>query len=87
MDDTRRRLDRPGTLALRLIDAGHPASAAIEYAGRFPSWRSAAPEALAAFGTATASLWREIAEQDHTPWKRATADRATSLARALSTNL
>ncbi|MFI0894851.1 hypothetical protein [Streptomyces sp. NPDC020983] len=73
----------PGALALRLINAGHPASAAIGYAGRFPSWRDAAPEALAAFATATASVWREIAEQDGTEGKRAMADHAAELASAL----
>lgn len=73
----------PGALALRLMDAGHPAEAAIEFAGRFPSWRGAAPEALAAFGTATASLWREIAEQDEALWKRAMAEQAMAMARAL----
>ena len=76
----------PGALALRLMDAGHAVGAAIEFAGRFPSWRGAAPEALAAFGAATASLWREIAEQDDTVWKRAMAEQATTLARALATN-
>ncbi|WP_327293303.1 aminoglycoside phosphotransferase [Streptomyces sp. NBC_01198] len=76
----------PGALALRLMEAGHPVGAAIESARRFPSWRSAAPEALTAFGTATASLWREIAEQDHAPWKRAMAGQAATLERALSTN-
>jgi hypothetical protein len=77
----------PGALALRLMDAGHTVETAVAFADRFPSWRRAAPEALTAFGTATASLWREIAEQDHTPWKRAMAERATTLARTLSTNL
>ncbi|CAG6396931.1 hypothetical protein NMG29_38520 [Streptomyces cocklensis] len=60
------------------MDAGHPASAALAFADRFPSWRGAAPEALAAFGTATASLWREITEQDGTAWKRAMAEHATA---------
>ncbi|MFF7155285.1 aminoglycoside phosphotransferase [Streptomyces sp. NPDC008139] len=76
----------PGALALRLMHAGHLAEAAIEFANHFPSWRDAAPEALAAFGTATASLWREIAEQDEAPWKRAMAEQATALARALNTS-
>lgn len=44
------------------MDAGHPASAALAFADRFPSWRGAAPEALAAFGTATASLRHDAAE-------------------------
>ncbi|WP_333769609.1 aminoglycoside phosphotransferase [Streptomyces sp. IBSBF 2435] len=77
----------PGALALRLMDAGHPVESALECANRFPSWRDAAPEALAAFGTATASLWREIAEQDEALWKRAMAEQATVLARALGTSL
>ena len=77
----------PGALALRLLEAGHPVEAAIEFANYFPSWRDAAPEALAAFGTATASLWREITEQDEAPWKRAMAEQATVLARTLDTNL
>ncbi|MDD1064004.1 aminoglycoside phosphotransferase [Streptomyces cocklensis] len=77
----------PGALALRLIEAGHPVGAAMEFANHFPSWRDAAPEALTAFGAATASLWREIAEQDHAPWKRAMAEQATSLAHALDTRL
>jgi hypothetical protein len=77
----------PGTLALRLMEAGHPVGASIEFARRFPSWRDAAPEALSAFGTATASLWREIAEQDDKAWKRAMAEHASTLARALGKNL
>ncbi|NUS16576.1 MAG: aminoglycoside phosphotransferase [Streptomyces sp.] len=77
----------PGALALRLMDAGHPVEAAVDFACRFPSWRSAAPEALAAFGTATASLWREIAGQDGSVWKRALAEHAMTLARALGADL
>jgi hypothetical protein len=76
----------PGALALRLMEAGHPVGAAIEFARDFPSWRDAAPEALAAFGTATASLWREIAEHDKAPWKRSMAQQATALAHALDTD-
>lgn len=76
----------PGALALRLMEAGHPVEAAIDFASRFRSWRDAAPEALAAFGTATASLWREIAEQDGTSWKRTMAEQASVLARTLGTN-
>ncbi|SEO35492.1 protein kinase family protein [Actinacidiphila rubida] len=74
----------PGALALRLMEAGHPVAAALDFAGRFPSWRAAEPEALAAFGTATSALWREIAEADTTQWKRGMAERATMLAHALS---
>ncbi len=73
----------PGALALRLMDAGHPVDAAVDFAGRFSSWRGAEPEALAAFGAATAALWREIAEEDGTPWKLGMAKRAAMLAHAL----
>ncbi len=68
----------PGTLALRLMDAGHPAENAIAFAGRFPSWRNTDPEALTAFGSASAALWREIAEEDPTPWKQGMAKRAAA---------
>ncbi|MEW2519024.1 aminoglycoside phosphotransferase [Actinacidiphila alni] len=73
----------PGALALRLMEAGHPAEDAIDFAARFPSWRQAPPEALAAFGAATAVLWREIAEQDDAEWKRTMAERAAVLAEHL----
>ncbi|EFK98221.1 aminoglycoside phosphotransferase [Streptomyces sp. SPB78] len=73
----------PGALALRLMDAGHPVEAAISFADRFPSWRNARPEALAAFGAATAALWAEIAEGDGTPWKVGMAEQAATLASAL----
>ncbi|WP_234367614.1 phosphotransferase family protein [Streptomyces pluripotens] len=74
----------PGALALRLMDAGHPVEAAVAFAGRFPSWRDAEPEALAAFGAATSALWREIAEEDGTPWKQGMAERAATLAHVLA---
>jgi Ser/Thr protein kinase RdoA (MazF antagonist) len=73
----------PGALALRLMEAGHSTVAAVAFAGRFPSWREAEPEALAAFGAATATLWREIAEGDGTAWKLGMAERAAALARFL----
>ncbi|WP_371777725.1 aminoglycoside phosphotransferase [Streptomyces sp. NBC_01438] len=74
----------PGTLALRLMEAGHPAESAVGFAGRFPSWQAAEPEALAAFGAATAALWREIGAEDGTPWKRTMLEQAATLARALA---
>ncbi|MFF1416706.1 aminoglycoside phosphotransferase [Streptomyces sp. NPDC058280] len=77
----------PGALALRLMEAGHPVAAAVAFAGRFPSWREAEPEALAAFGAATAALWREIGTGDRTPWKRALLEQAATLARALDGSL
>ncbi|MFC9608625.1 hypothetical protein ACFTTN_35000 [Streptomyces niveus] len=59
------------------------AEAAVAFAGRFPSWREAEPEALAAFGTATAALWNEIADEAEAPWKRDMALHAKALAHAL----
>jgi hypothetical protein len=77
----------PGALALHLMNAGHPVEAAVDFAGHFRSWQSAEPEALAAFGAATAALWREIAEGDETEWKRSMAEQAATLACALDTDL
>ncbi|MFS7874704.1 hypothetical protein ACEYXF_15460 [Streptomyces asiaticus] len=56
---------------------------AVVFAGRFPSWQNADPEALATFGTAVAALWREIAEESPTPWKQQMAKQAAVLALAL----
>jgi hypothetical protein len=77
----------PGALALYLMNAGHPVEAAVDFAGHFPSWRSAELEALAAFGAASAALWREITEGDDTQWKRSMAEQAATLAHALGANL
>ncbi|MFE2022965.1 hypothetical protein ACFW9O_33525 [Streptomyces sp. NPDC059499] len=77
----------PGALALRLMDAGHSAEQAIAFVGCFPSWRNAAREALAAFGAATATLWREIAEQHSDEWKQGMAEHAAELERVLGTDL
>ncbi|WP_234434397.1 aminoglycoside phosphotransferase [Streptomyces sp. NRRL F-5126] len=77
----------PGALALRLMDAGHPVEAAVAFAGRFPSWRYADPKVLGEFGAATAALWREIAEEDGTPWKLGMAERAATLAQILGGGL
>lgn len=77
----------PGALALRLMEADHAVDSALAFAGRFPSWRGAAPEALSALGLATAALWREIADEDGTEWKRSMAERAATLAHALDGGL
>ncbi|WP_345057564.1 aminoglycoside phosphotransferase [Streptomyces rameus] len=70
----------PGALILQLMDAGHSVDEALAFASRFPSWRDAKAEALAAFSSATAALWREIAEVDPTPWKLGMANQAATLA-------
>lgn len=74
----------PGALALRIMEAGHTVDSALAFAARFPSWRSARPEALRALGLATAALWREIADEDDTEWKQSMSGRAEVLAQALS---
>ncbi|WP_246618789.1 hypothetical protein [Streptomyces javensis] len=66
------------------MDAGHSAEDAVVFAGRFPSWQNADPEALATFGAAVAALWREIAEESPTPWKQQMAKQAAVLALALA---
>lgn len=71
----------PGALILQLMDAGHSVEKALAFASRFPSWRDAKAEALAAFSLATAALWREIAEAERTPWKLGMAKQAAELAR------
>ncbi|MER5718699.1 aminoglycoside phosphotransferase [Streptomyces sp. NPDC002132] len=71
----------PGALTLQLMEAGHSVEEALAFASRFPSWRDAKAEALAAFSSATAALWREIAEAERTPWKLGMAKRAAELAR------
>jgi hypothetical protein len=70
----------PGALLLQLMDAGHSVEEALTFASRFPSWRDAKAEALAAFSSATAALWQEIAEVDPAPWKLRMAEQATTLA-------
>ncbi|MEW2095096.1 aminoglycoside phosphotransferase [Streptomyces halstedii] len=77
----------PGALALRLMEAGHPAEAAVAIAEHFPSWRGAERDALAAFGVATTALWTEIAEGAETPWTRNMAEHAKALAHAIGGGL
>jgi thiamine kinase-like enzyme len=74
----------PGALALRLMEAGHSVDSALGFAARFPSWHDASPEAHSALGLATAALWREIADEDGTEWKRTMAGRAAALAETLT---
>jgi len=61
--------------------AGHSVKEALAFASRFPSWQDAKAETLTAFSSATAALWREIAEVDQTPWKSRMAEQAATLAR------
>ncbi|MET7884930.1 aminoglycoside phosphotransferase [Streptomyces avermitilis] len=70
----------PSALVLQLVYAGHSVADALAFASRFPSWRDAKAEARMAFSSATAALWREIAEVDQTPWKLRMAEQAATLA-------
>ncbi|UWM52047.1 aminoglycoside phosphotransferase [Streptomyces carpaticus] len=60
----------PAVIILRLMEAGHSASAADTWARRFPSWSTAPRAAVAAFSRANARLWDEIARSDPQPWKK-----------------
>ncbi|MGW7052987.1 aminoglycoside phosphotransferase [Streptomyces sp. NPDC054887] len=68
----------PAVLILRLMEAGHSAREADEWACRFPSWCEAPYEAVHQFSTANANAWDEIARNDHGqhPWKKVMAAHA-----------
>ncbi|GGT57498.1 hypothetical protein GCM10010271_71400 [Streptomyces kurssanovii] len=66
----------PAVLILRLMEAGHTAHAADQWARRFPSWASAPPTAVNAFSRANAQVWAEIANGEALPWKRRMAELA-----------
>ncbi|WP_181785498.1 aminoglycoside phosphotransferase [Streptomyces phytophilus] len=63
----------PAVLILRLMEAGHTAAAADAFACRFPSWTTAPRTAVAAFSTANARMWDEIARHDPQEWKKTMA--------------
>ncbi|MGW0708176.1 aminoglycoside phosphotransferase [Streptomyces sp. NPDC002643] len=61
----------PAVLILRLMEAGHTASAADGWArARFPSWAAAPHASVAAFSEANARCWDEIARNDPQSWKK-----------------
>ncbi len=61
----------PAVLILRLMEAGHSAPAANEWAcEHFPSWRAAPHPAVLAFSRASATAWDEIARSDPQGWKK-----------------
>ncbi|MEU0947604.1 aminoglycoside phosphotransferase [Streptomyces canus] len=69
----------PYTWALRLMEAGHSAASAVDWACEVPSWRDGDPIAIRAFGAAVARVWHEIATQDPDPWKLHMAVQAAEL--------
>lgn len=61
----------PAVLILRLMEAGHTASAADAWTReRLPSWAAASPSAVLAFSEANARAWDEIAREDPQMWKK-----------------
>lgn len=74
----------PAVLALRLLDSGHTTAEADAFACTFASWRNADPAAKTAFAAACAALWREIADEDPSAWKRGMATHAAALEASLA---
>ena len=61
----------PAIWVIRLIDAGHTAAQAEDWAANLPAWHAAPPAALTAFAHANAALWQELAGNDITSrWKQ-----------------
>jgi hypothetical protein len=59
----------PALLVPHLMEAGHTAYDADQWARRFPSWAAAPRSGVNAFVSANARVWAEIAAQDPQPWK------------------
>ena len=70
----------PACFLLRLIAAGHTPASAERWASRCDGWHQADPDAIAAFATAGARLYAEIARDDPQPWKQCLATAATQWA-------
>jgi Ser/Thr protein kinase RdoA (MazF antagonist) len=61
----------PAVLILRLMEAGHTATTADEWArANLPAWTAAHPAPVTAFSAANAALWDEIAHSDGQVWKK-----------------
>jgi len=69
----------PYMWALRLMEAGHSAATAVEWACEVPSWRDADPAALRAFAAAVARVWHEIATKEPAGGNLHTAVQAAEL--------
>lgn len=61
----------PACFLIRLIACGHTAEEAEGWAACCDGWEQAPPRAIDMFAHASARLFREIADQDPQPWKRA----------------
>ncbi|AYN40956.1 aminoglycoside phosphotransferase [Streptomyces dangxiongensis] len=65
--------------ALRLMEAGHSAVSAVDWACEVTSWRDGDPAAIRAFGAAVARVWHEIAIEEPAAWKVHMAVQAAKL--------
>lgn len=67
----------PAVLTLRLMEAGHTAPAADQWArANLAAWAAAPGLDVTAFSTANAALWDEIARNDAQSWKKSLARHA-----------
>ncbi|MFK0063314.1 aminoglycoside phosphotransferase [Streptomyces werraensis] len=69
----------PYMWALRLMEAGHSAASAVEWACEVPSWRDGDPAAIRGFGAAVQRVWQEIVTADPAAWKLHMAVQAAEL--------
>lgn len=57
--------------AIRLVDAGHSAGEAEQWAAQIPAWQAATEEAVTAFTVAVAGMWEHRTQQDPQPFRQA----------------
>jgi hypothetical protein len=70
----------PACLVVQLIAAGHQADEAEGWAQRCTAWRSADPEAINTFATATVRMYQHFEQRDPAPWRKAMTIAATTWA-------
>jgi len=61
----------PACLVVQLIAAGHTAAGAEQWAQHCTAWRSADPEAISVFATATVRMYQHFETRDPAPWRNA----------------
>lgn len=70
----------PACLVVQLIAAGHASDEAEEWAQRCTAWRSAKPEAIDVFATATVRMYQHFENRDPAPWRKAMTRAVTTWA-------
>lgn len=70
----------PACLVVQLIAAGHTPDEAEQWAQRCAAWRSAKPEAIDVFATATVRMYQHFENRDPAPWRKAMTDAVTTWA-------